>query len=59
MLPGTYYLTKVDDKFRRFYALKGTDQEASVSPRLPKGSKAAERLTSLNTHFPAALSQKQ
>jgi hypothetical protein len=51
LLPGTYYLTKVDEKFRRFYALKGHEQEASISPKLPKGSKQAERLASLNNHF--------
>ena len=25
LFPGTFYLTKVDDKYRRFYEIKGAD----------------------------------
>ena len=26
LYPGTFYLAKVDDKFRRYYRIKGADQ---------------------------------
>lgn len=35
---GTYYLTKVDAGFKRYYALKGHDKQGGVgvlSPQLP------------------------
>jgi hypothetical protein len=44
MEKGTYYLTSIDDKFRRHYAVKGGDPEESlgcISPKLPKSSKIA------------------
>ena len=46
---GTYYLTRIDEKFIRYYAIKGQDDgenaelraKGSHSPRLPRTSQAA------------------
>lgn len=43
---GTYYLTRIDEKFIRHYAIKGDEQASagSPSPTLPRNSQAAQRL---------------
>lgn len=50
---GTYYLTKVDKMFKRYYAIKNSDGSATtegvLSPPLPK--EASQRLAALNVHF--------
>ncbi len=48
---GTYYLTKIDKNYIRYYALKDTsvqsasqDLEGTRSPTLPRNSQVAQRL---------------
>jgi len=57
---GTYYLTKIDDQFIRYYAIKDSKdsratnvvkEQGSHSPTLPKDSQAARRLHSANVQF--------
>lgn len=51
---GTFYLTKVDDKYRRFYAIKDSKDEKSQK-LMPKqeleSSKTSQKLQILENHF--------
>lgn len=50
MFDGTFYLTKVDDKYRRFYAVK--DGKSPISPiKEVQGQKTEGRLNTLEGHF--------
>ena len=55
MYAGTYYLTNIDDKHRRFYAIKeGPQRESEVksgSASVKEGGKVERRLATLNSHF--------
>lgn len=44
LVEGTYYLTRIDENFIRYYALKGDCTEGKREPTLPKNSQAALRL---------------
>jgi len=54
---GTYYLTRIDEKFIRYYAIKGSadqtvpEEGGTCNPTLPRTSPAAQRLQALDTQF--------
>ena len=39
---GTYYLTEVDDKFRRYYAIKGEDSSVACLKSLQPAQRMAK-----------------
>jgi len=51
---GTYYLARVDNRFRRYYAIKGVDGEKAsdgdINPKLPSGI-FETRLLALDRQF--------
>ena len=53
MADGTYYLTRIDEKYIRYYAIKGDPHNGlgSHSPTLPLNGKAANRLSSMDAQF--------
>lgn len=56
MFDGTFYLTKVDEKYRRFYAMKSGDKSVVLNPTKGlESSKTAKRLGLIEQHMTSKL----
>ena len=55
LFPGTWYLTRVDDKHRREYSRRPLDNDLPAEPELVRSSTAAEVQNEKNmrTEFPS------
>jgi len=59
LFEGTFYLTKVDDKYRRFYAVKQGSSPLlkPTNNGIESGKTAERRLAALDNHFQAKSEQ--